>query len=92
MTRALVVIDGEHYAPVLRDAIAALPYEVIGAWFAGGTEKLRGGEEYGVPLLEQLEQGFADAEVVVAVRRPVARVRAAAVDPARRRPLPIRRE
>jgi cyclic 2,3-diphosphoglycerate synthetase len=65
MTRALVVIDGEHYAPVLRDAIAALPYEVIGAWLAGGTEKLRGGEEYGVPLLEELEQGFADAEVVV---------------------------
>jgi cyclic 2,3-diphosphoglycerate synthetase len=65
MTRALVVIDGEHYAPVVRDAIAGLPYDVIGAWFAGGTEKLRGGEEYGVPLLEELEQGFADAEVVV---------------------------
>jgi cyclic 2,3-diphosphoglycerate synthetase len=65
MTRALVVIDGEHYAPVVRDAIAALPYEVIGAWFAGGTEKLRGGEEYGLPLLEELEQGFADADVVV---------------------------
>jgi cyclic 2,3-diphosphoglycerate synthetase len=65
VTRALVVIDGEHYAPVVRDAIAALPYEVMGAWFAGGTEKLRGGEEYGVPLLEELEQGFADAEVVV---------------------------
>jgi cyclic 2,3-diphosphoglycerate synthetase len=67
MTRALVVIDGEHYAPVVRDAIAGLPYDVIGAWFAGGTEKLRGGEEYGVPLLEELEQGFADAEVVVDV-------------------------
>jgi cyclic 2,3-diphosphoglycerate synthetase len=65
MTRALVVIDGEHYAPVVRDAIAGLPYDVIGAWFAGGTEKLRGREEYGVPLLEELEQGFADAEVVV---------------------------
>jgi cyclic 2,3-diphosphoglycerate synthetase len=65
MTRALVVIDGEHYGPVVRDAIAGLPYEVIGAWFAGGTEKLRGGEEYGVALLEELEQGFADAEVVV---------------------------
>ena len=36
MTRALVVIDGEHYPPVLRDAIAELPYEVIGAWLAGG--------------------------------------------------------
>jgi cyclic 2,3-diphosphoglycerate synthetase len=65
VTRALVVIDGEHYAPVLRDAIAELPYEVVGAWLAGGTEKLRGGEEYGVPLLTELEEGFRDAEVVV---------------------------
>jgi cyclic 2,3-diphosphoglycerate synthetase len=61
----VAVIDGEHYAPVVRDAIAGLPYEVVGAWLAGGTEKLRGGEEYGVPLLEALEDGFADAEVVV---------------------------
>jgi cyclic 2,3-diphosphoglycerate synthase len=52
MTRALVVIDGEHYAPVVRDAIAELPYDVVGAYFAGGTEKLRGGDEYGVPLVE----------------------------------------
>jgi cyclic 2,3-diphosphoglycerate synthetase len=64
MTRALVVIDGEHYAPVVRDAIAELPYDVVGAWLAGGTEKLRGGDEYGVPLVE-LEDGFADADVVV---------------------------
>ncbi|MDQ2966784.1 MAG: hypothetical protein M3R37_00490 [Actinomycetota bacterium] len=65
MTRALVVIDGEHYPPVVRDAIAELPYEVIGAWLAGGTEKLRSDIEYGVPLLESLDDGFADAEVVV---------------------------
>jgi len=65
MTRALVVIDGEHYPPVVRDAIAELPYEVIGAWLAGGTEKLRGDIEYGVPLLESLDDGFADAEVVI---------------------------
>ena len=65
MMRALVVIDGEHYPPVVRDAIAELPYEVIGAWLAGGTEKLRGDIEYGVPLLEALDDGFADAEVVV---------------------------
>ena len=65
MTRALVVIDGEHYPPVVRDAIAELPYEVIGAWLAGGTEKLRGDIEYGVPLLESLDDGFADTEVVV---------------------------
>lgn len=65
MTRALVVIDGEHYAPVVRDAIASLPYEVLGAWLAGGTEKLRGDDDYGVPLLNQLDDGFGDAEVVV---------------------------
>ena len=65
MTPALVVIDGEHYPPVVRDAIAELPYEVIGAWLAGGTEKLRGDIEYGVPLLESLDDGFSDAEIVV---------------------------
>src|SRR5205809_6532255 len=65
MTRAVVVFDGEHYPPVVRDAIAGLPYEVIGAWLAGGTEKLRGEADYGVPLLESLEDGFADAPVVV---------------------------
>src|SRR6476660_4264822 len=65
MTRAIVVIDGEHYPPVVRDAIAGLSYEVIGAWLAGGTEKLRGEPDYGVPLIEALEDGLADAEVVV---------------------------
>ena len=65
MTRAVVVIDGEHYPAVVRDAIAGLPYEVVGAWLAGGTEKLRGDADYGVPLLTELEQGFAGAEVVV---------------------------
>lgn len=65
MTRAVVVIDGEHYPSVVRDAIAGLPYEVVGAWLAGGTEKLRGDADYGVPLLRELEDGFAQAEVVV---------------------------
>jgi cyclic 2,3-diphosphoglycerate synthase len=63
--RALVVIDGEHYAPVVREAIAGLPYEVTGAWLAGGTEKLRGGDDYGVPLVDELDDGFAGADVVV---------------------------
>jgi len=65
VTRAVVVIDGEHYAPVVRDAIAELPYDVVGAWLAGGTEKLRGDDEYGVPLLAELDDGFAHAQVVV---------------------------
>lgn len=59
--RAVVLIDGEHYVSVVRDALAALPYDVVGAILVGGTEKLRGGEDYGVPLLED----FGNAEVVV---------------------------
>jgi cyclic 2,3-diphosphoglycerate synthetase len=65
--KALAIIDGEHYAPVVRDALAALPHEVVGAWLAGGSEKLRGGEDYGVPLVESLEAGIAELgpEVVI---------------------------
>jgi cyclic 2,3-diphosphoglycerate synthetase len=60
--RALAVCDGEHYAPVVRDALAALPYEVAGLWLAGGGEKLRGGEDYGVPVVDSLEGAIAELE------------------------------
>jgi cyclic 2,3-diphosphoglycerate synthase len=58
-----VLIDGEHYAPVVRDALAALPYEIVGALLVGGTEKLRGGGDYGVPLVTALDD--VEAELVV---------------------------
>jgi cyclic 2,3-diphosphoglycerate synthase len=61
--RALVLIDGEHYAPVVRDALAALPYEVVGALLVGGTEKLRAGDDYGVPLVDALD--VLEADLVV---------------------------
>jgi cyclic 2,3-diphosphoglycerate synthetase len=61
VTRAVALIDGEHYAPVVRDALRALPYEWVGAIMVGGTEKLRGDSDYGVPLLGD----FGAAEVVV---------------------------
>ena len=62
MTRAVALIDGEHYPPVVRDALAALPYEWEGAILVGGTEKLREGSgDYGVPLVD----GFGSAEIVV---------------------------
>ena len=55
-SRALAIIDGEHYPPVVRDALAELPYEVVAAVLVGGTEKLRGGaEDYGVPLVANIE-------------------------------------
>ncbi len=59
--RAVALIDGEHYAPVVRAALRSLPYEWVGAILVGGTEKLRGDGEYGVPLVD----GFEGAEVVV---------------------------
>src|SRR5256886_14041593 len=56
--RALAVIDGEHYASTVRDALAELPYEFVGAFMAGGTEKLRGESDYGVPLYDELEEAL----------------------------------
>ena len=61
--RALALVDGEHYAPVVREALAALPYEVVGALLVGGSEKLRGGEDYGVPLVDGLDAVEADLVV-----------------------------
>jgi cyclic 2,3-diphosphoglycerate synthase len=61
--RAIALIDGEHHVDVVRDALAELPYEFVGALLVGGTEKLRGGEEYGLPALESLDD--VSAEVVV---------------------------
>jgi len=59
--RAVALIDGEHSPDVVRRALVELPYEWVGAIFVGGSEKLRDGESFGVPLLD----GFGDAEAVV---------------------------
>ena len=59
------MIDGEHYAPVVRDALTSLPYEFVCAYLVGGTEKLRGGEEYGVPVVGELEDALAFAPEIV---------------------------
>ena len=59
--RAVALIDGEHAPDVVRQALRELPYEWVGAILVGGTEKLREGESYGVPLLD----GFGGAELVV---------------------------
>jgi cyclic 2,3-diphosphoglycerate synthase len=67
VTRALAIIDGEHYAPVVQDALGSLPYDFGGAWLVGGTEKLRGDDEYGVPLFDDLERALADLEPEVVV-------------------------
>jgi cyclic 2,3-diphosphoglycerate synthase len=65
--KAVAVIDGEHYAPVVRDALAELPYDFAAAYLAGGTEKLRGGDEYGVPVVGDLEKALAEHKPSVIV-------------------------
>lgn len=52
--RAVVVVDGEHYPSAVRDAIdvlVAAGWDVAAAALAGGSEKLRGQPDYGVPHL-----------------------------------------
>jgi cyclic 2,3-diphosphoglycerate synthetase len=57
--RALAIVDGEHYAPVVREALAELPYEFAAAVLVGGTEKLRDAADYGVPLEGDVETAIA---------------------------------
>jgi cyclic 2,3-diphosphoglycerate synthetase len=60
--RALALVDGEHYPPVVKDAIASLPFEVAAALRVGGSEKLRDGADYGVPLVDGLDAALAEHE------------------------------
>jgi cyclic 2,3-diphosphoglycerate synthase len=59
--RAIAVVDGEHYPDVVREALAELPYEFAGVLLVGGTEKLRGEPDYGVPIVDDVR----GAEIVV---------------------------
>ncbi len=61
--KAIALIDGEHRGDVVRDALAELPFEFVGAILVGGTEKLHGGEDYGVRLVESLDDVRAEAVV-----------------------------
>lgn len=61
--RALALIDGEHYPPVVRDALAASPHDIVVAVLVGGSEKLVGdgsvdAELYGVPLAAGVEEAI----------------------------------
>ena len=69
--RTLALVDGEHYPPVTRDALAAAGergHEIVAAILVGGTEKLAAGGEppdLGVP------------EIVVARQEPMHVLRSA---------------
>lgn len=58
--RALALIDGEHYAPVVRAALDELPYDFVAAHLVGGSEKLREGADYGVALADDLDAALAE--------------------------------
>jgi cyclic 2,3-diphosphoglycerate synthetase len=58
--RALALIDGEHYAPVVRAALDELPYDFVAAHLVGGTEKLRDDADYGVALADDLDAALAE--------------------------------
>lgn len=59
--RALAIVDGEHYPDVVRDALEELPYEFVAVRFVGGTEKLRGVPDYGVPIVD----GVPDVDIAI---------------------------
>jgi cyclic 2,3-diphosphoglycerate synthetase len=65
--RALALIDGEHYAPVVKSALAELPYDFVGAHVVGGTEKLREGADYGVAVVGDLDAALAELEPALVV-------------------------
>ncbi|HYW28172.1 MAG TPA: hypothetical protein VE824_00080 [Gaiellales bacterium] len=67
--RVLALVDGEHYPPVVRAALerAGETYDVAAALLLGGTEKLVGEPDYGVPL-ERLH-GDAVSSMLDAARR-----------------------
>ncbi len=85
-----MVIDGEHYPPVVAAALAGLRrrYEVVGGLFAGGREKLRGGAaaaprlaaELGLPRLDAVDPRGGEVAVVLdAVRAALAETGAEAL-------------
>jgi cyclic 2,3-diphosphoglycerate synthetase len=70
--RALVLIDGEHYPPVVRAAIAAAERDdrVVAALLLGGSEKLRAEPDYGLPL--ERAGGDAGAAMLAAAHKHAA--------------------
>ena len=75
--RALFLIDGEHYPPVVLDAMASVEQSLeirgVAAAFLGGTEKLKEGTDYGLPLVvgrdpvSAVERALREYEIEVVV-------------------------
>lgn len=72
MSTVVALIDGEHYPPVVRSALAALSseFDVVTAAFVGGTEKVDSGndEVYGVPVIRGATAAEALSEAIARYR------------------------
>ena len=68
--RVLALVDGEHYPQVVRAALeqASASADVVAALLLGGTEKLAGDPDYGVPL-ETLSGDAASSMLDAAARQ-----------------------
>ncbi len=68
MSRLVALIDGEHYPPVVRSALASLAaeHEVAAAVFVGGTEKVdpEAAASYGVPVVARTTVADAILEAI----------------------------
>ncbi|MDX6520872.1 MAG: cyclic 2,3-diphosphoglycerate synthase, partial [Gaiellales bacterium] len=73
--RVLALVDGEHYPPVVRAALeqAGREADVVAALLLGGTEKLDGDPEFGVPL-ERVSGDAATSMLAAAGRHGADRV------------------
>ena len=69
--RAVALIDGEHYPPVVRFALDELRsrHDVVGAVFLGGTEKVDAAASAEVYGVEVVKRGDPLASLVEALRR-----------------------
>ena len=54
--RAVAIVDGEHYADVVRHALSELPYDFAAAVLVGGQEKLRDAAEETPDILARAER------------------------------------
>ncbi len=73
--RVLALVDGEHYPPVVRAALeqAGRDGDVVAALLLGGTEKLNGAPDFGVPL-ERVVGDAASSMLAAAERHGADRV------------------
>jgi len=67
--RALFLIDGEHYPPVVLDAMRSVEETFgvrgVAAVFLGGTEKIKADADYGLPLVKAKDPVSAVSKALV---------------------------